>query len=380
MGKQFWIAVAMMAVASACASTTPAGDTEVLVSEMSRAAARPDAAVPELVSGFNQAGFDLFLTRDQTVNTVLSPLSIGHAVLMAEAAADADTATSIRTSFGLPDDPHEAWNALDSLIVASNRTATNVAQKPTPIVTVAGRAWPAAGRSPSQQWLDVLAAQHGAGTETIDVNQPEQSADQINGWVSEETNGLIDRLITPSFITPDTVLVLTDAVYFEAQWARVFGKYGTVTQQFTALDGTTVFAQFNLDLEQPGRRGTGNGFVAAEVDYAGGDYSMLLVVPDEGNFSAVRAGLSNDFVAEVDEVLADGPWELRLPEWTTDTSFDFLAWLEAAGAAPGVVSGNLTRSVPERRGSWCQHRRGRHRHRGGRCYCIGLCRVRSARA
>ena len=203
------------------------------------------------------------------------------------------------------------------------------------MVTVAARVWPRLGFAPSTEWLDLMASNHGAGTESIDVLKPEESADQINGWISDETNGLIEDLIKPNFIKPSTVLVLTDAVYFEAEWAQIFGKYGTATADFNNLDGSTTSIDFNKDLEQPGPRGAGTGFTAAEMPYKGGDYSMLLIVPDSGEFEAVRNRLSTDLIAEVDSVLTTGPWELELPEWETDTSIDFLPWLEGKNIAPG---------------------------------------------
>src|SRR5690606_34303065 len=57
-------------------------------SDVVRSAPRDDAPVVELASGFNGAGFDLWRTQPVDGNLVFSPLSIGHALLMARAAAD----------------------------------------------------------------------------------------------------------------------------------------------------------------------------------------------------------------------------------------------------------------------------------------------------
>lgn len=58
--------------------------------------------------------------------------------------------------------------------------------------------------------------------------------------MSDRTEGLIPDLLPDGFIQPQTVLVLTDTVYFAADWARPFGKYGPVPGTFTTLDGTEV--------------------------------------------------------------------------------------------------------------------------------------------
>ena len=75
-------------------------------------------------------------------------------------------------TFAFPADAHDAWNNLDLDIDASNGTATNVNQQPTPTVTVAARVWPRAGFSPRMDWVDLMATNHGAGTESIDVSKP----------------------------------------------------------------------------------------------------------------------------------------------------------------------------------------------------------------
>jgi serpin B len=133
--------------------------------------------------------------------------------------------------------------------------------------------------------------------------------------------------------------VLTDAVYFKAQWQTVFGKYGPEDGVFTRLDGTEVDTSYLVDLEQPGPRGVGDGYVGAELPYLGDDYTMLLIVPDEGRFDEVRGRLSTDLLAEIDAAFTAGPYELRMPEWETTAAIDLLRWLGDEGIAPGSFPG-----------------------------------------
>ena len=295
----------------------------------------------ELVNGFAAAGFDLLRTQPEGANVVFSPLSIGHALLMARAAADDGTGSAIDDAFGLPAGmaAHDAWNSFDAALVASNGTVTAVDETESPIVTVADRLWPSSTAAPDQAWIDLLATHHGAGVEAIDVADGEASRERINSWVSEQTNALIPELLPAGFVTPETVLVLTDAVYLKAQWRTIFGKYGPIDGPFTRLDGTTVDTAFLVDLEQPGPRGVGDGFVGAEIPYLGDDYTMLLVIPDEGRYAEVRSRLSVDLLAEIDATFTEGPYELRMPEWETTTAIDFIGWLTELGIAPGEFPG-----------------------------------------
>lgn len=288
----------------------------------------PDAPTDGLAAGFNEAGFDLLRTQPVEENTVFSPSSIGNALLMARAAGDSDTAAAIDETFQLPDAPHEAWNAIDQQLAA--------AQGDDLTITVADRIWPRDDVDPDPAWLDLLAAYHGAGVEPLDLaGDPSGSRERINDWVDEQTEGLIPELLPAGFIRPQTVLLLTDALYFKARWERTFGKYGPVDGTFTRLDGSTVDVEFMRELELTDRRGEGDGFVGAEIPYVGGEFSMLLIVPDEGRFADLRDGLDQDFLAEVDAAFTTGPYELLLPRWETTTQIDLLGWLENAGVAPG---------------------------------------------
>ena len=83
------------------------------------------------------------------------------------------------------------------------------------------------------------------------------------------------------------------------------------------------------------RRGVGDGFVGAEIPYVGGDFSMLVIVPDEGIFEDVRQWLDQDLLDEIDATFTTGPYELLIPKWETTTQLDLIEWLTDQGAAPG---------------------------------------------
>jgi serpin B len=285
-----------------------------------------------LSDGLNDAGFGLWRSLPDDENLVFSPASIGHALLMVRAAADEPTGAAIDRAFGLPAGlaAHQGWNAIDQMIGAAADLEDEIT------VTMADRIWPRADIEPDQAWVDLLASEHGATTETLDfAGNPVGSREAINTWVEDQTEGLIPELLPDGFIKAETVLVLTDAIYFKARWQTVFGKFGTVTDPFTRLDGSTTSVEFMRELELDDRRGAGDGFVGAEIPYVGGEFSMLVLVPDEGRFTEVRDGLDQDLLDEIDATFAIGPYELLIPRWADTTSVDLLAWLQGIGAAPG---------------------------------------------
>lgn len=170
------------------------------------------------------------------------------------------------------------------------------------------------------------------------AGDPDGSRSTINDWVSEQTDDLIPELLPEGFITELTVLVLTDALYFEARWMTPFEPDGR-EHEFTRLDGSMVRTPLMRQAEVADRHGRGDGFAVAEIPYAGGQFSMLVVVPDSGRVAEVRAQLDGDLLRSIDTTFGSGPYELLLPPWEDDTQLDLLPWLADIGAAPGRYPG-----------------------------------------
>lgn len=297
-----------------------------------RAAPLPSAPVGELAQGLNDAGLALMRAQPPQDNFVFSPASIGHVLLMARGAADEATGVSIDLALALPEglSAHQAWNTLDQALASADASQEDVT------LAMADRMWPRLGVSPDQEWVDLLVAEHGVTTRPLDfVGDTEGSRQTINEWVSEQTQGLIPELLPPGFISGNTVLVLTNALYFKARWQTIFGKYGSVMDAFTHLDGSTETVELMRELELSDRRGSGDGFVGAEIPYVGGELSMLVLVPDAGRFEEVRGRLDRDLLDAVDASFSEGPYELLLPKWQTTSQLDLMAWLGSIGAAPG---------------------------------------------
>ena len=330
------VAFVFALIAAGCGDASPAEPLAASV-DLERSAPNQEAPISQLVGGFNQAGFDLWRQQPVEGNLVFSPMSIGHALLMARGAADETTGAAIDSALMLPEGrgAHEAWNWIDQ------RLAANAGRQEELTLKIADRIWPRSGLTPDQEWVDLLTAEHGVTVQPLDfAGDSSGSRDTINDWVSEQTNELIPELLPEGFIKANTALVLTDSVYFEARWERVFGKYGTESGDFARLDGSKVTVDYMVDLEM-GQfpHGRGDGFDFIQLPYQGERFSMLLIVPDEGQFADVRSQLDQYILDFVDENGQTGALELLVPTWTTTTSLDLMSWLQDVGAAPGSYPG-----------------------------------------
>jgi serpin B len=101
--------------------------------------------------------------------------------------------------------------------------------------------------------------------------------DEINGWVEDHTNGLIDTIVDT--LDPALVMLLVNAIYFDGAWTAQFDPADTRSGPFVREDGSTVdvpmMSMDNAEL----RRGYGPDYAAVELPYGGGAFSMVLVVP-----------------------------------------------------------------------------------------------------
>jgi len=227
--------------------------------------------------------------RAQSGNLVYSPASISIALAMLYAGASGTTAAEIAQAlhFNLPAPRlHPAFDALD--LALTRPPGDDSAFR----LTLVNAAWGQRDYPFLPTYLDTLARYYGAGIRTADfIGAPEPSRMQINQWVGENTGGQIGELVPAGIITDRTRLVLTNAVYFKADWQMPFAPSST--------DG--VFHTATGDVSVPMMRGpealwlwSGAGFKAAALPYAGGTTSMVVVVPDADTFDAFEQGLTGE--------------------------------------------------------------------------------------
>ena len=102
----------------------------------------------------------------------------------------------------------------------------------------------------------------------------------LNRWVSQKTDGMIDRLLEQA---PDalTMLYLVNAACFDARWDTPYTKADLRTgQPFTAADGTRQTADYLTGTESIYL--SGNNVTGFLKPYDGGKYAFVALLPDEG--------------------------------------------------------------------------------------------------
>ena len=179
-------------------------------------------------------------------NLVFSPLSIHLALAMTLGGAGGETATEMEAALqvaGLdPEALHAALNAFDAALESRNRTEPPIDDREQRVqVSVVNSLWGQEGFAFVDAYLDLLARNYGAGIRVVDFEQAAEEARlAINEWVAQQTNDRITDLIPEGAIDSLTRLVLVNAVYLDATWARPFDPEATFDAPFSLLDATEV--------------------------------------------------------------------------------------------------------------------------------------------
>jgi serpin B len=289
------------------------------------------------VRGNNDFAADLYrrAVGDTDGNLCFSPYSISLAFSMLYAGARGDTATELEQTLQfLPQDTHHpAFNALDQQLAQRAVTPQTTEETGATFeLTVANAVWGQQGFSVQPDFLTTLAAQYGAGLRTVDfVEQPQQAATTINDWVAEQTRDRITDLLSPNAISPQTRLVLTNAVYFNASWATPFSAADTVAGTFTLRDQTTV--EVPLMRRNPLRvpYTETEAYQAVRLPYVGQAVDMLVILLREGRFDAVEQQLNAAFVQQTQRGMQEHDVALTLPRFAVDTKLDLTTLLQGMG-------------------------------------------------
>ena len=198
-----------------------------------------------------------------TDNCVLSPYSAMLALAMTANGAQGETLAQMEAVLGLPVGAlNEALRGCDmgEEVVSAN----SVWLRDTDELDV------------KDAFLQANADYFGAGVYRAPFDA--QTVEDVNAWVSEHTAERIPQILTE--LGPQTMLLLINALTFDARWLEEYDDYQVSEGVFHAADGTEQTASFlrseeHIYLDD----GMATGFLKP---YADGRYSFLALLPNEG--------------------------------------------------------------------------------------------------
>lgn len=164
-------------------------------------------------------------------NLFISPLSLSEGIGLALPGASGQTEAEMRALLG--------WDAAtrpELLVKDYNRFLTRTGDDKVAL-SVANALWLSDRLTFSPDYLRTVRDGFGATARAVDFGgDPLGSAATINGWVSEQTRERISSIVDPAGFNDLTAAVLTNAVWFKANWSVPFEDGST--GEFTRGDGT----------------------------------------------------------------------------------------------------------------------------------------------
>lgn len=221
---------------------------------------------PEAPSQGSKTGFALSFFKNVNAivekgeNVVVSPYSAGVALSMLAEGAESET----RAEFD---------NALNGCIFKAEDLGNN----DTITVKSSNSVWVDNNFSIRNSYMNLLEKDFDAFIDALSFADP-ATVKAINDWCAENTNGKIDEIIDR--LDPGAVMVLVNALYFNAPWEDEFSPENTYETDF---HGQTK----NSKVKMMSRNGRMNyaeyyGCQMVELPYAGGRYSMIVILPPAG--------------------------------------------------------------------------------------------------
>jgi len=330
------IAVLVIVLVLPLIACTQAAGGELLTSDKERITS-PDVNPSEqalLVEGNSAFAFELYQAlKGEEGNLFYSPYSISLALAMTYAGARGETAQQMATTlqFLLEQERlHPAFNWLDAELASRGEGAQGKDDEGFRL-NIVNAIWGQKDYSFLSTFLDVLAENYGAGLRILDfITETEKSRLAINQWVSDQTEGRIKDLIPQGAIDALTRLVLTNAIYFNAAWEYPFDEDVTADGPFYLLDGGQVIVPMMEQTESFGYT-DGEGYQAVELRYDGGELSMIILLPEVGQFQAFEEGLQSQQVSDIISDLRHTEVTLTMPRFEFDSEFSLKDTLAGMG-------------------------------------------------
>jgi serpin B len=322
---------------TACAqpASTPA-EASVLKSDKPRITSPnvPQGDLDELVSDNSTFALDLYQQlKTNDGNLFYSPYSISLALAMTYAGARGETEEQMARAldFGLPQDRlHPAFNSL-AIELAKRGEGAKGKDDEGFRLNIVNAIWGQKDYEFLNDFLDTLAENYGAGLRILDfIGAPEESRITINDWVSEQTEGKIKDLIPQGMINSLTRLVLTNAIYFNAAWASPFNENATSDGVFHLINGDQVTVPMMRQTESFGYA-EGDNYQAVELPYDGNELSMVILLPDSGQFSDFEGSLDFPKLGRILDSIRYQEVALTMPKFEFDSSFDLKTTLSDMG-------------------------------------------------
>lgn len=246
----------LMIMLAAAALSASCSHKYVKTTSSSSHASESDAALEFAMDFFKKTNS----TAEYDENLMVSPYSAGVALSMLAEGAEGET----REEF-------------DDVLNNHFFGAEDLGSNEDVILKSANSLWISDDFSIRNRYVALLEKDYDAFVTTQNFSDP-ATVKAINNWCGEHTAGKINHIIDE--LTPNDVMVLINALYFNAPWQKEFDPEGTAPATFKGIvDSREVPMMYSRDSYEYAEY---QGCQLIRLPYADGRHTMTVVLPPYG--------------------------------------------------------------------------------------------------
>ncbi|RTG81166.1 serpin B [Schistosoma bovis] len=214
----------------------------------------------------------------QWENVFLSPFNIYTALGMVLSGSGNNTKAEMTKAMQLSDclEHDQVHHEIAQLLNDCSKPSEGVN------IILANRLFVAQNVRIKEQFKTNLKTYYDAPTEHVAFETDiEGSRNRINQWVSEQTKGQIQELLSPGSLTKDTSAVVTATTYFKGLWNMCFPEDNSHTSEFYELSGSKMSVKLMYNesyfdmVSLPHLRSR-----AAKIPFKDPKFTLLIILPD----------------------------------------------------------------------------------------------------
>jgi len=240
----------------------------------------------QVVDSANKFAFDIFkpiITETKGgENLMISPFSISSALSMTMNGAAGETFDAMKKTLRYDGKTLEEIN--ETYLKLMNEM---VSVDPLVLIEIANSVWVEKRLEVKSQFMSDLETWYKAEAREFDVTDP-GAVDMVNNWIEDKTHDKIKNMLET--MDSDLAMLLINAIYFNGKWRHQFEKSETQNKPFFITPGASVQVAMMHQNANLAIAYTGNSTLV-ELPYGQGNYSMVVMLPDEGATTSDAASL-----------------------------------------------------------------------------------------
>lgn len=267
-----------------------------------------------LIEGNNKFALKIFnkLSTNGNGNIFISPYSISTALTMTYGGAKGETKDQMRRALFLLENDQLVHNSFQYLL--QNMNDLDNSEKNL-VLKTANAIWVESDFKIKEDYKKLVKTKYLSVINGMDfTNKQEKCRIKINNWASENTENKITDLIPKGLISSQTKLVLTNAIYFLADWQNQFKKRYTKEENFYLSNDEKIKTKMMHQTEH--FKYTENQKIQIiELPYENDRLSMIVFLPRSNNSNSTDSLLTLDSFNKNIQDLRSEKIRLYLPKF-----------------------------------------------------------------